>query len=513
MVNKINNISFNSKNSITNSIENDSNNNLINNIIFIDKNLNNNIYNNISNQSDKNSNKKSNIVNLKNNQVYGKKINHIYNNKDNNNFTQNINKNIINIDNNTNDLKNSININNDHNIININNNGNNNKNNININNKNNIININNINIIHTNIITNNDAKNNITNNMSYNNKNEINKNNQQNNLSPFHNKQENNLSNFKTNCKTNNMSFYLSPIHKNNNSMNVNYSPNLNKSNNLYHTIIPSIRTDNINDNSIRNSNNLSSFRRTMSPNSNNSAKNSNNNFIINHSNIITPKRITFSSSKDESRVEDRYTPILNEVTRNIIELKEYTKEKRNKNLRNRGKSLLVGGPKKECSICHKLIETHLIKIHLNSHPSQIFRWLYLGTFSNACDINELRRIGINFILNCAAECHNTHLPEDIKEMHLIIRDEKKFNLISYFDKANVFLNNVRLQGGIILVHCKFGISRSVSFVIAYLIKYFGFNVKSALNFLKSKRVQSNPNEGFLTQLYNYEKLYKTKDK
>ena len=353
----------------------------------------------------------------------------------------------------------------------------------------------------------------ITNNINYNNKNEINQNNKQKNLSPYNNKQDKNFSNFKANCKTNNMSFYLSPIHKNNNSTNANFSPNVSKSNNLYHTIIPYIRTDNINDNSNKKSNNLNSLSKTISPNSNNNIINSSNNIIINHSNIITPKKIDYSSSKSESRLGDRYAPILNEVTRNIIELKEYTKEKRNKNIRNRGKSLLVGGPKKECSICHQLIETHLIKIHFNSHPSQIFRWLYLGTFSNACDINELRRIGITFILNCAAECHNTHLPEDIKEMHLIIRDEKKFNLISYFDKANVFLNNVRLQGGIILVHCKFGISRSVSFVIAYLIKYFGFNVKSALAFLKSKRVQSNPNEGFLTQLYNYEKLYKTKDK
>ena len=218
-----------------------------------------------------------------------------------------------------------------------------------------------------------------------------------------------------------------------------------------------------------------------------------------------TPIKIDTNNYKPKSAV-------LNEVTKSIVQLKQNEPEKKLKN-RSRGRCLLVSSPKKECGICHMLIETHLLKIHFNSHPSLIFRWLYLGTFSNACDINELRRIGIRYILNCAAECQNCHLPGDIKELHLNIRDEKNFNLFSYFEQANIFLNKIRLQEEIVLVHCKFGISRSASFIIAYLIKYFGFNVESALRYLKSKRTQINPNEGFLKQLYNYEKLFKTKDK
>jgi hypothetical protein len=85
-------------------------------------------------------------------------------------------------------------------------------------------------------------------------------------------------------------------------------------------------------------------------------------------------------------------------------------------------KSLFLGGQKKQCYIYRKYIETHLLRIHLNSHPSQICDWMYLGTFTNACDKDELRRIGIKYILNCAAECRNTNLPKDIKELHLNIR-------------------------------------------------------------------------------------------
>ena len=155
------------------------------------------------------------------------------------------------------------------------------------------------------------------------------------------------------------------------------------------------------------------------------------------------------------------------------------------------------------------MIETHLFKIHLNSHPTEIFNWMYLGTYQNACDIKELRRLGINCILNCASECLNNKLPEDIKELHLHIRDEEDFDLIPYFEDANVFINKARLLGENILIHCKFGISRSVSFIMAYLIKYLRFNVQGALNYVRRRRKQINPNQGFFDQLIEYEKYIK----
>ena len=168
-------------------------------------------------------------------------------------------------------------------------------------------------------------------------------------------------------------------------------------------------------------------------------------------------------------------------------------------------------GQKKECEICHKFIESHLHKIHVNSHPSQIFKWMYLGTFENACDISDLRRLGINYILNCASDCKNTQLPKNITELHLKIRDDVNFDIFKYFEQGIDFINKVRTKGGVILVHCKFGVSRSPSFVCAFLIKYFAFNLQSALKFLRKKRPQVNPNEGFMNFLEKYEKSFKKK--
>ena len=159
------------------------------------------------------------------------------------------------------------------------------------------------------------------------------------------------------------------------------------------------------------------------------------------------------------------------------------------------GKSMLLGGPKKQC------------------HPSQIFKWMYLGTFENACDISDLRRLGVNYILNCAKDCKNTQLPKSITELHLNIKDDISFDIFEYFEQGNAFINKVRTKGGVILVHCKFGVSRSPSFVCAFLMKYFNFNLQSALKFIRKKRPIVNPNEGFMTYLDKYEKSLKKKKK
>ena len=196
-------------------------------------------------------------------------------------------------------------------------------------------------------------------------------------------------------------------------------------------------------------------------------------------------------------------------ITKNVVEVKKNKTQQKMDMLKSQGKSLLLGALKKECTICHKYVETHLLKIHMNLHFCPILHWLYLGNFENACDLKELRRNNIGYILNCAIECKNKTLPKSIIEMHLDVRDDPAFYIIKYFEKTNEFINKVRTEGGSILVHCKMGLSRSPSFIIAYLIKYYGFTVDSAINYLKRKRPYVNINYGFIEQLHEYENSFK----
>jgi protein-tyrosine phosphatase len=419
--------------------------------------------------------------------------------------------------------------------------------------KNNIINKNTIssNVVNTinnttkNINDNN--QNNKTNNLNNNNGNiNVIKNykmyNSTNNISKYKNNNSSNINN------TNNYKLYNSLSNNNTNSYNskknsiVNNYNNIKSNSSINNSAIKNINIINNhniiteNDNIINNSNFIigiskNNYNRNIT---NNNINDTNyNTFYMNKVDNLTnmqeyKKNLNMTSpnrkynkesySKNKSNANSSNISLVSSPNRNagitsIIIIKPTSKEKRMNYIKSNEKSLFLGGQKKECIVCHKYIETHLLRIHLNSHPSQIFNWMFLGTFTNACDKYELRRIGIKYILNCAAECNNKNLPKDIKELHLNIRDEKWFDLIDFFEEANTFMNKVKMNGGIILVHCKFGISRSATFIIAYLIKYYGFSVKSALQFIKAIRNQINPNEGFIDQLMKYERLIKSQEK
>ena len=164
---------------------------------------------------------------------------------------------------------------------------------------------------------------------------------------------------------------------------------------------------------------------------------------------------------------------------------------------------------KKECELCHIFVAAYLYRTHHMNHPSQILKFLYLGNFKHSSDNKELKKLKINYILNCAIECHNYNLPKNIKELHLKVKDLETFDILYYFDTANEFINKCKLMGGICLVHCKLGVSRSTTFVIAYLMKYANLTTDEAFAFVKSKRSSIKPNDGFMRQLYMYEKMLK----
>ena len=228
---------------------------------------------------------------------------------------------------------------------------------------------------------------------------------------------------------------------------------------------------------------------------------------------IKSPHLLRHSNSDFIQNSVEKLISSDNTSSSKLIVINSATKERRMNELKGRSRSLLSNGPKAKCLICNKLVESHLLQIHINAHPSEVFKWLFLGTFSNACDNEELRRINIKYVLNCAFECINKTLPKDIKELHLKISDNKNFNIIPFFQQANDFINQARLDGGKILIHCKLGISRSAAITIAYLIKYYGLNFNSALKFIKKQRNRINPNKGFMEQLKKYESMVQNKIK
>ncbi|KAG8125388.1 putative Ankyrin repeat domain-containing protein [Naja naja] len=136
--------------------------------------------------------------------------------------------------------------------------------------------------------------------------------------------------------------------------------------------------------------------------------------------------------------------------------------------------------------------------------PSKIFDYLYLGSEWNAANLEELQKNRVSHILNVTREIDN-FFPEHFTYMNVRIYDEEASQLLPYWKETHNFISDVRTQGSRVLVHCKMGVSRSGSTVIAYAMKEHGWSLERALGHVRERRPIVHPNPGFMRQLELYQ--------
>ncbi|KAK9410377.1 protein phosphatase Slingshot 3 [Crotalus adamanteus] len=136
--------------------------------------------------------------------------------------------------------------------------------------------------------------------------------------------------------------------------------------------------------------------------------------------------------------------------------------------------------------------------------PSKIFDYLYLGSEWNAANLEELQKNRVSHILNVTREIDN-FFPEHFTYMNVRLYDEEASQLLPYWKETHSFISDVRTQGSRVLVHCKMGVSRSGSTVIAYAMKEYGWSLERALGHVREWRPIVHPNPGFMRQLELYQ--------
>jgi protein tyrosine phosphatase len=104
------------------------------------------------------------------------------------------------------------------------------------------------------------------------------------------------------------------------------------------------------------------------------------------------------------------------------------------------------------------------------------------------------------------------------------IYDDPSVDISSLFDTTFSIIYNALCKGTNVLVHCRSGVSRSVSIIIAFMIRFIlssrckcsiPINTSktltySILSFIRLIRPCVNPNPGFMKQLYTYELRLRT---
>ncbi|XP_062890410.1 LOW QUALITY PROTEIN: protein phosphatase Slingshot homolog 1-like [Mobula hypostoma] len=135
---------------------------------------------------------------------------------------------------------------------------------------------------------------------------------------------------------------------------------------------------------------------------------------------------------------------------------------------------------------------------------SLIFNHLYLGSEWNASDLEELQATGVGYILNVTREVDN-FFPGLFCYHNIRVFDEDSTDLLAYWSDTYHFITKAKNSRSKCLVHCKMGVSRSASTVIAYAMKEYRWSLEKAYRYVKEKRSITQPNAGFMKQLAEYE--------
>ncbi|XP_034535015.1 protein phosphatase Slingshot homolog 2-like, partial [Notolabrus celidotus] len=136
--------------------------------------------------------------------------------------------------------------------------------------------------------------------------------------------------------------------------------------------------------------------------------------------------------------------------------------------------------------------------------PTEIFEHVYLGSEWNASNLEELQNSGVRYILNVTREIDN-FFPGMFEYHNIRVYDEETTNLLEYWNETYKFISKARKAGAKCLVHCKMGVSRSASTVIAYAMKEYGWDLDTAFEYVKEKRAVTKPNPSFMKQLEEYQ--------
>ncbi|XP_039986959.1 protein phosphatase Slingshot homolog 2 isoform X1 [Xiphias gladius] len=136
--------------------------------------------------------------------------------------------------------------------------------------------------------------------------------------------------------------------------------------------------------------------------------------------------------------------------------------------------------------------------------PTEIFEHVYLGSEWNASNLEELQNSGVRYILNVTREIDN-FFPGMFEYHNIRVYDEEATNLLEYWNDTYKFITKAKKAGAKCLVHCKMGVSRSASTVIAYAMKEYGWDLDTAFDYVKERRAVTKPNPSFMKQLEEYQ--------
>merc|ERR1711936_382934 len=138
----------------------------------------------------------------------------------------------------------------------------------------------------------------------------------------------------------------------------------------------------------------------------------------------------------------------------------------------------------------------------------KVYNGIIIGNGDTICNMEYLKGIGVTHVLN-TAEKHVEVNPGKyscygIQYYGFHVDDLPEANISRYFHTTTKFIEQAVSSGGLIVVNCVMGWSRSATCVAAYLMMKHGMSATKALELIRQNR-SIRPNAGFLQQLADLE--------
>ena len=137
--------------------------------------------------------------------------------------------------------------------------------------------------------------------------------------------------------------------------------------------------------------------------------------------------------------------------------------------------------------------------------PSQILPFLFLGSFMDGRNTDQLKRIGVSRVLNVSDSARFVDDPE-FHIRHIPISDFGDTNLVDVFGKCFDVIATAKAADTKILVHCRHGQNRSPAVVLAYLVERERMSLKEAYAIVIAARPKIAVHESYFEQLQALEK-------
>lgn len=152
---------------------------------------------------------------------------------------------------------------------------------------------------------------------------------------------------------------------------------------------------------------------------------------------------------------------------------------------------------------------------HLRIDCDKVHEGIIIGNGDTICNMNYLKGIGVTHVLNTAehhVEVNPAKYPcYGIKYYGFHVDDLPESNISRYFPTTTSFIDSAVSSGGLVVVNCVMGWSRSASVVAAYLVMKHKMKATKALELIRQNR-NIRPNAGFLQQLADLENTLLKRD-